>query len=117
MFGEVPGESTLPEVGAVVKAVVLVEVVGDVGHTQEDEKEPGSGPEQPSALVLVAPLLGPSQQVLNERRDSLMDVHGGRQVVGSTVGGVMFLRGVGAVGAWERCVGRRDIGRVAGPWS
>ena len=78
MLSEVTGEGTLPKVGAVVEPVVFVEMLGNVGHAQEDEEQPGGGPEQPSTLVVVAPLPSPTEQVLDESSGALTDVDGGR---------------------------------------
>ena len=102
MLRKVAGESALPKVGGVVKPMVLIEVVRDVGHAQKYEEHPSGGPEQPGTLVVIAPVPCPADQVVDEGGSSLANIDGGRKVEGVAVSWVVLLRCIRAVRTWHR---------------
>ena len=105
MLSEVAGEGTLPEVSGVVKPMVLVEVVRDVGHAKKYKEHPGCGPEQPGAFIIITPVLCPADQVVDEGRGTLADVDVGGKIEGIAVEWIVFLWNGRAVrGRHRRCV-------------
>ena len=74
LLRKVTGEGALPKMSRVVEPMVVVEVVGNIGHAQKDEEQPGSGPEQPRTLIVSAPVPCPADQVVDEGGSSLASV-------------------------------------------
>ena len=117
MLRKVAGESALPKVGGVVKPMVLVEVMRDVGHAQEYEEHPSGGPEQPGTLVVIVPVPCPADQIVDEGGGSLADVDGGGKVEGIAVQWIMFLWNVRAVGGRHRRCGAGSTLLVVWWWT